>query len=65
MSRKSQHLAIINYKSSIQKIIKGHVWHGLKSISIRQQKETSEQVTESTTQVTSNREKDVPTQRTA
>lgn len=32
---------------------------------MRQQKETSVQLTESTTQVTNNREKDVPTQGTA
>lgn len=55
MSRKSQHLAIINYKISIQEITKGHVCHGLRSISMKQQEETSEQVTESATQITSNR----------
>lgn len=65
MSRKSQHLAIISYKISIQGIIKAHVWHGLQSITMRQQKETSEQVTESTTQITNNGGKDVPTQGTA
>lgn len=65
MSRKSQYLAIINYKISVQEIIKAHVWHGLRSVNMRQQKETSEQVTGSTTQITNNREKDVPTQGTA
>lgn len=44
MSCKSQHPAIINYKISVQEVIKAHVWHGLQVISMRQQKETSEQV---------------------
>lgn len=65
MSHKSQHLIIINYKISIQEIIEGYVWHGLQSLSRKQQNETSEQVTESTTQIINNIEKDVPTQRTS